>query len=115
VIAILIGGFSVNNTVSAFQKVIPGEQLLYEIDLIDRYEGDYQYWYEFEHDNYPYYETSRWNIYDDTYKQDAMMSYFITVADNVSTIVDEVGTYYYADGIVQVKIIVMIILIVIGN
>ncbi|MHA1801675.1 MAG: hypothetical protein ACTSWJ_08065 [Candidatus Heimdallarchaeaceae archaeon] len=93
VISMLIGGFGIS-TGSAYQAVVPGEQLLYEIDYVDRYEGEYQVWYENEPYFDPYYERSHWNTYDDSYVQTELRSYFITGGSVSTAIADQVSTTY---------------------
>jgi hypothetical protein len=93
IFSILIGGFGVS-TATAYQDVVPSDQLLYEINYINRYEGDYQIWYEFEPNYDPYYEMSHWYIYDDTYTQTELRSYFITGNTSTTVTADEVSSYY---------------------
>ncbi len=93
ILSILIGGFSIN-TASAYEDVVPGDQLLYEINYIDRYEGDFQVWYEFEPNFDPYYENSYWYIYDDSYTDTELRSYFITGNTSTTVTADEVSSYY---------------------
>jgi hypothetical protein len=96
ILSILIGGFGISNA-TAYQDVLPGEQLLYEINYIDRYEGDFQIWYEFEPNFDPYYDISHWYIYDDTYTQTELQSYFITGNTSSTVTADKVSSFY--DGI----------------
>jgi len=96
ILSILIGGFSIS-TATAYQDVVPGEQLLYEINYIDRYEGDFQVWYDFEPNFEPYNEKSHWYIYDDTFTQTELRSYFILGNTSTTVETDEVSSTY--DGI----------------